>query len=77
MPTYEYICRYCQQFLNVMATIKEKEEGLNPSCPECGSNEVRQSFSGVFFAMKGAGSSSSYSSSSGSSSSCGSCQSCK
>ncbi len=49
---YEYRCDQCQQIFTVRATIAEKEAGLRPSCPNCGSGSSRQVFSAVF--LKGA-----------------------
>jgi len=72
MPTYEYICTGCSKKFSLIATIKEKEEGLNPVCPQCGSMEVKQSYSGIFFAVKGVPSSASCTSST-----CGTCKTCK
>lgn len=50
MPTYEYICTECQQKTEVLASISEKERGLKPTCPKCGSKEMAQVF-GSFMVM--------------------------
>lgn len=50
---YEYRCDQCQQVFTVRATIAEKEAGLRPTCPQCGSANSRQVFSAAF--LKGVG----------------------
>jgi putative FmdB family regulatory protein len=42
MPLYEFQCQDCQAVFEVRATFKEKEQGLTPECPQCGSEETRQ-----------------------------------
>lgn len=42
MPIYEYQCENCGKKFDVMATLTEKEAGLNPVCPKCGSQRARQ-----------------------------------
>ncbi len=42
MPRYDYQCQQCQTIFEVRASIKEKEAGLHPTCPECQSAETRQ-----------------------------------
>ena len=37
MPTYEYHCTDCGSKFEVRASMKEKEKGLKPVCPTCGS----------------------------------------
>lgn len=44
MPTYEYVCTECEEKVEIRATIAEKERGLKPSCPKCGSKKVAQVF---------------------------------
>jgi putative FmdB family regulatory protein len=44
MPTYEYLCAKCGASTEVMATVAEKEAGLKPVCPACGSTKMVQSF---------------------------------
>jgi len=46
MPTYEYHCKECGYYFDVQATVKEKEEGLNISCEQCGSGNPDQVFGG-------------------------------
>jgi len=41
MPFYEYRCQECGREFVVRATIKQKEEGLQPACPLCGCEETR------------------------------------
>ncbi len=45
MPVYEFRCDTCEKKFDVVATLKEKEAGLKPVCPNCGSSLVRQVFS--------------------------------
>jgi len=47
MPTYTYKCRECERKFSLEATVSEKEEGLDVSCPHCGSEDVFQSFDRV------------------------------
>ncbi len=42
MPRYDYRCDQCGTVFEVRATIKEKEAGLEPVCPECQSPRARQ-----------------------------------
>jgi len=44
MPTYEYNCIKCGAKTDVFATIVEKEAGLKPTCPICGSKKMVQFF---------------------------------
>lgn len=45
--TYEYRCKKCGQVFDVTATIAEKERGLHPKCPHCGSEATSQVFTTV------------------------------
>jgi putative FmdB family regulatory protein len=42
MPFYDFRCRHCENLFTIRATIKEKEDGLQPVCPVCQSDETRQ-----------------------------------
>jgi putative FmdB family regulatory protein len=42
MPVYEYQCEDCGRKFDILATLAEKEAGLNPVCPRCGRTRVRQ-----------------------------------
>ncbi|MGQ9494291.1 MAG: FmdB family zinc ribbon protein [Anaerolineae bacterium] len=54
MPTYEFQCGDCGERFEIRASFKEKEKGLNPKCPRCGSENIGQIFGGlVFFAKSG------------------------
>ncbi|MGQ9708514.1 MAG: FmdB family zinc ribbon protein [bacterium] len=44
MPVYEYSCEQCGEKFDVIATLAEKEAGLQPVCPSCGGMNVRQVF---------------------------------
>lgn len=39
---YEYQCSECEEVFEVQATLAQKEAGLQPSCPKCGSQQTRQ-----------------------------------
>ena len=47
MPTYRYKCRKCEQTFSLQASIEEKSKGLSPECPDCGSEDVFQSFANI------------------------------
>lgn len=49
MPTYDYQCQDCGHIFEVFATLKQKEAGLQPECPECHSDKTRQTFRSVMF----------------------------
>jgi putative FmdB family regulatory protein len=42
MPVYDFQCNHCQTVFEVRASIKEKEAGLEPECPNCESQDVHQ-----------------------------------
>lgn len=42
MPIYNFQCEQCNEILEVRATIKEKEAGLEPECPKCLGKETKQ-----------------------------------
>ena len=42
MPLYEYQCQVCRTAYEVRASFQEKQAGLSPVCPKCGSAEARQ-----------------------------------
>lgn len=50
---YAYQCETCGEQFTVRATLAEKERGLSPHCPVCGSGEVAQDFSSVGFIRSG------------------------
>lgn len=39
---YDYQCRECEEVFEVQATLAQKEAGLQPTCPKCGSRQTRQ-----------------------------------
>lgn len=57
MPTYEYACTECKEKVEIRATISEKEKGLNPTCPKCGSKKMVRVFGSfmVLGSSKGSG----------------------
>jgi putative FmdB family regulatory protein len=44
MPMYSYVCKHCEAEFEAFATIKMKEDGWRPKCPQCGSSDTRQLF---------------------------------
>lgn len=42
MPLYDYQCNHCQTTLEVRASFREKELGLEPACPNCQSTATNQ-----------------------------------
>ncbi len=42
MPFYEFHCKQCDNIFTIRATIKEKEAGLTPLCPQCQGQEIEQ-----------------------------------
>ncbi len=40
MPTYEYQCTDCGSKFEVRASMQEREKGLKPDCPTCGSTRA-------------------------------------
>ncbi len=42
MPLYSFRCEDCDTIFDVRASIKEKENGLNPECPQCHGQNARQ-----------------------------------
>lgn len=47
MPIYEFHCEECDELFEIRASIKEREEGLQPKCPKCQSEHTKQLISGV------------------------------
>ncbi len=45
MPVYEFQCQDCGKKFDIVATLAEKEAGLDPTCPKCGRHRARQVFS--------------------------------
>jgi len=45
IPVYEFQCQDCGKKFDVVATLAEKEAGLDPACPQCGRTRARQVFS--------------------------------
>ena len=45
MPVYEFQCQDCGKKFEIVATLAEKEAGLDPTCPKCGRKRARQVFS--------------------------------
>jgi putative FmdB family regulatory protein len=58
MPTYEFMCENCDDSFDVRATIQEKENGIQPPCPNCGHLTTRQIISSGLFIRAGGGGSS-------------------
>ncbi len=47
MPAYEYHCDDCNETFTVIATVSQKEKGLQVTCRICGSSNVRQVYTGI------------------------------
>jgi putative FmdB family regulatory protein len=45
--TYEYRCGECGMMFDVTASVAEKEAGLHPKCPSCGSKRAAQVFGAI------------------------------
>lgn len=45
--TYEYRCRECGEVFDVTASVAQKEAGLRPECPSCGSKKAAQVFGAI------------------------------
>ena len=41
MPFYAFECEQCHEVFDVRATIKEREAGLQPECPNCHDAHVK------------------------------------
>lgn len=52
MPTYEFQCGDCGARFEVRASFAEKEKGLEPRCPQCGSENVGQIIGNVILFSK-------------------------
>lgn len=39
MPVYEFRCEGCGRKFDIVASLKEKEAGLEPVCPKCGGTD--------------------------------------
>ncbi len=42
MPLYDFRCEACGKVFEIRATIKQKEAGLEPECPQCHAHAARQ-----------------------------------
>ena len=69
MPTYDYVCEDCGKRFTLFLSLSKKDEAR---CPECGSQKVRQLFTGFLY-NKPHGSNSTSGCSGGN---CGSCSGC-
>jgi len=52
---YAYQCEECGTEFTVRATLAEKERGLTPQCPACGSRNAAQDFASVGVVRSGGG----------------------
>lgn len=56
MPLYDYQCEECGKVFEVRATIRQKEAGLTPECPNCHSEETEALITaGIVILNKAAG----------------------
>jgi putative FmdB family regulatory protein len=46
MPLYEYVCPVCKEKIEILTTVLQKEKGLKPVCPKCGSKKMIRVFGG-------------------------------
>ena len=69
MPTYDYICQDCGQKFTIFLSLSKKNEAC---CTKCGSQNIKQLFTGFLYSKPGA----SQNSSSCSAGKCGSCSGC-
>lgn len=44
MPTYDYLCKKCNESFSVILSIKDHEE-KKARCPKCGDKEIEQQIS--------------------------------
>lgn len=56
MPTYEYGCLDCGHQFEIFATISQHDQGLDLTCPHCGSKQAVQIFSRINFIKSRSGS---------------------
>ena len=49
MPYYDYQCQDCKTDIEVKASISEKDQGLEVSCPECSSKNTAQVYKSPAF----------------------------
>jgi putative FmdB family regulatory protein len=52
---YAFRCRDCDTTFDVRATFAEKEAGLEPECPACGSRDVKQIMTAGLLIQTGTG----------------------
>ena len=55
MPLYVYQCDQCQTTFDVRATFKEKDLGLEPTCPNCQGMVTHQILTTGLFIQGGSG----------------------
>ncbi|MGI6331198.1 MAG: FmdB family zinc ribbon protein [Zhaonellaceae bacterium] len=70
MPTYDYVCEDCGNRFTLFISLSKKHEAR---CSECGSQSVRQLFTGFLYSKPGGSSRGSSGCSGGSCSSCSGC----
>lgn len=44
MPTYEYLCKKCNESFSLVLSLQE-HEGKKAECPKCGGQEMEQQIS--------------------------------
>jgi len=54
MPFYSFHCEQCKEVFEIRASIREKEAGLKPDCPKCGSNKTHQLITAGLVIRRGA-----------------------
>lgn len=57
MPIYEFQCDNCETIFDVRASIKEKQAGLQPECPQCHDTRSHQVITAGLVIRRGDGTS--------------------
>ena len=76
MPTYEFLCKNCDNVFEVFTSISAKEKGLDLECEQCGGKNIKQAITSYMFYSPGSFKESAGSSSAGCGCSSGSCSNC-
>lgn len=51
MPTYEFVCKSCNNRFSLFTTVSGRDQVC---CPKCAGNDLQQMYKGVRFAKGGA-----------------------
>ncbi|MFO8233639.1 MAG: zinc ribbon domain-containing protein [Longimonas sp.] len=55
MPTYQYRCTNCEHDFALKATVAEYDDGLDATCPKCGSDEVKRRIGDIMISSGSSG----------------------